>query len=195
VVAKLATMLEDEAPVRAAVLHALATAGTAPAAAVEKARAALDDPDVRVRVGAADAVFVLTGESDGPLRALREVFTRPLALHLFFSGLSTPPPTEDEFTEEEQAWAEAAKILERMGPTASPLAVVVAWAAIRSGWWLLGRHLVEAVAAMGPGAAEAIPLLLGMRRDWMRGSYPPGSTSPPVEAIDRALAALRRLYY
>ncbi len=192
VVAKLAGMLEDEAVVRAEVLHALAAAGSAPAAAVERARTALDDPDVRVRVAAADAVFVLTGDSGGPLRALREVFTRPLAPKVFFGGSSAPPLTEDDFTDEEQAWAEAAKVLERMGPTASPLAVVVSWAAIRSGWWLLDGHLVEAVAAMGPGAAEAIPLLLALRRYYERCSYPPGNASPAVEAIDRALAALRR---
>jgi len=131
VVPALLRRLDDGPAVRAAVFHALAAAGTAPPRAAEAAGTALDDLDPAVRVGAADALFALTGTTEGPLRVLKQVLAGSAPDFAWLGGGGTPARTEDEYKARDRLWAAAARTAGRMGPKAAPLARTVAWAALR----------------------------------------------------------------
>ena len=159
-VPRLVALLEDEDAVRAGALDALAAAAVDPRLYGGPDPASLlDDRDAHVRIAAAEVVYATSGEVDRPLGVLREVIGGATPSWGWIGGGDTPARTVEYYSDEEVLWVEAAAGLRRMGKDASPAAEAVVWAALRHGEPLMQRLLVDAVAAMGPGAATAGPLL------------------------------------
>jgi len=186
----LVARLTDDDAVRAAALHALAAAGTAPGEAARLARAALSASDPDVRVAAAAAVHALTGDAAAALPPLREVFARPPPSWGWIGGGGTPARTEDEYEDMEKTWAAAARTLGRMGSAGAPAAEDLLWAALRHGEPRMQRILVDAVAAMGPSAAFAAPLLLRIGETHSRWLGHHETVGEIEEAVKRAKHAL-----